>query len=301
MAARGERTPDDDTTKDERVALRSDITELGAGRTVSDVAPRFRPSDIVPRSAALTPSLPPPSSGPLPLDDALLAQIHQCFGNLAGPESVLDSAKLKRSLDVESVFIAERVLSVFDRNRDGLVNRVEFVRGVPRLLFGSLRDKLRFAFRLHDLDSDGAVDRGELARMLELGLTEDGVPAPSRRRATLERPLARSRRQNGDGKLSFSEFETIATSHPDATALIFRSEASWIAPRGELSERPGPRPEPRPALLTFRGQSPRARGRGHALGACERRALHECRPRIRSARQKRAHPSRAWAAEPASI
>jgi predicted ferric reductase/Ca2+-binding EF-hand superfamily protein len=182
--------------------------------------------------------MPPPSSEGPPLDDEMLSLIHRCFGELAGPESGLDVAKLQRSLEVKNAFVAQRVLAVFDRNSDGLVSRVEFVRGVPRLLFGSLLDKLRFAFRVHDLNSDGIIDRAELMRMLELGLSEDGVPADPLVVGRFSDVLLGAADVNHDGGLSFREFEAVASRHPECTALIAKSEASWIAPRGELTERP---------------------------------------------------------------
>jgi predicted ferric reductase/Ca2+-binding EF-hand superfamily protein len=205
------------------------------------VAPNFAPVDNVrsfapvdmPRSALIPNSL--PASLPLTLDPALLARVHQCFGDLAGPESVLDAEKLRRCLRVESVFLAERMLAVFDKDRDGLVSRVEFVRGVPRLLFGSMRDKLRFAFRLHDLDGDGTIDHEELVRMMDVALAEDGVVARPEVAQRLSDLLFAAADGNRDGKLSFSDFEKVAANYPEATALIFPSEAGWIAPRGELT------------------------------------------------------------------
>jgi Ca2+-binding EF-hand superfamily protein len=189
----------------------------------------------VPRSALIPNSLPASSARPLTLDPALLARVHQCFGNLAGPESVLDAAKLQRCLDVKSVFLAERMLAVFDKDCDGLVNRIDFVRGVPRLLFGSMHDKLRFVFRLHDLNGDGFIDHEELVFMIQAALTEDGVIARPEVVQRLSDILFEAADGNRDGKLSFLDFENLATNHPDATALIFPSEASWIAPGGELS------------------------------------------------------------------
>jgi predicted ferric reductase/Ca2+-binding EF-hand superfamily protein len=236
MAGRGEQSSNDEASERELEAWSSDVTGLAPARP-SDIAPRFRPSGVAPRPASFRPTLPPPSSSPPPvLDDAVLALIHGRFADIAGPASSIDTVKLQRSLDVENAFIAERVVAMFDRDCNGLVSRVEFVRGVPRLLFGSLRDKLRYAFRLHDLDGDGVIDRAELVRMLELGLREDGVAASPQVVERLSEIVLGAADGDRDGRLSFSEFETIAACHPEATALISRSEARWIAPQGELSD-----------------------------------------------------------------
>ena len=230
MAARGDRT-----SNDEAAVLRSDVDEL-AGR-VSGVVPHSHFPVSMPPSA-----MPPSSETPLSLAPELLERVHQCFADLAGPDSGIDALELKRCLEVHNVFIAERVLAVFDRNSDGLVNRVEFVRGVPRLLFGSVLDKLRFAFRVHDLNGDGVIDRVEILRMLELGLSEDGLggyPDVVRRFSEV---LLAAADKNGDGRLSFREFELLAEHHPATTSLISRSDASWISPGGELSPDRAPAP-----------------------------------------------------------
>ncbi|HWP06628.1 MAG TPA: ferric reductase-like transmembrane domain-containing protein [Polyangiaceae bacterium] len=210
----------------------------------------------MPRPASLPPSVPPSSGPPVPLDAGLLELVQQAFADLAGPDSVLDSKKLMRSLDLKSAFIAERVLLVFDRNRDGLVNRVEFVRGVPRLLFGSTLDKLKFVFRVHDLNADGAIDAGELTRMLELALGEDDVPARPEVVRRLSELLLGAADANHDGLLSFGEFEAIAAQHPEATALISRSEASWIAPRGGLTAERSPEPRIAQRFVGFVDDNP---------------------------------------------
>jgi predicted ferric reductase/Ca2+-binding EF-hand superfamily protein len=217
-------------------AQRSDVVEIAKGPAKRALARSFVWSDVVPWSRLPGSFVPPSSDRPLTLAPELLARIHECFGNLAGPASVLDAAALQRSLNVDSDFLAERMLAVFDRDRDGLVSRVEFVQGVPRLLFGTERDKLRFVFRLHDINGDGYIDHEELDRMLELALTEDGVMARQEVSQRLSDLLFEAADTNRDGRLSFSEFEALANNHPQATALIFRSESSWIAPKGELSE-----------------------------------------------------------------
>lgn len=187
-------------------------------------------------------SLPPPSSRtPIALDQRVLTLMHECFAGHAGPDSRIDVSELQRSIEIQDEFLAERVLAVFDKNRDGWVSRVEFVQGVPRLLFGSLLDKLRFAFRVHDLDGNGAINRDELQRMIRLGLSENGMRADTAAVQRFTQVLLQAADTDGDGRISFSEFERLALHHPDVTNLIARSEARWVSPQQELEVSPKPR------------------------------------------------------------
>jgi hypothetical protein len=98
-----------------------------------------------------------------------------------------------------------------------------------------VRDKLRFAFRLHDLDGDGGIERAEISRMIELGLSEDGAPA---RAVVIERftlLVLNAADKNYDGCLSFAEFEAIAENHPDVTELVARAERSWVTTGRDLT------------------------------------------------------------------
>ncbi|HEV8548672.1 MAG TPA: EF-hand domain-containing protein [Polyangiaceae bacterium] len=216
-------------------APRSDSAELRPPRT-SDVVPK-RPQPF---------STPPPALG-----ESELALLQECFVDLAGPDSHIDTADFKRSLEVKDAFLAQRVLAAFDRNRDGLVTRVEFLQGLPRLLFGNLRDKLRFAFRVHDLDGDGALDSAEITRMIELGLVEDGT-AP--RPVVVERftsVLLRAADENGDGRLSFTEFEAVVARYPEVTEPLAFAEQSWLTQGRDLPGSEAVRPGPIARALRF--------------------------------------------------
>jgi predicted ferric reductase/Ca2+-binding EF-hand superfamily protein len=240
---------DRDGNSGEGAAARSDDSDSTL-RVTSDVAPKRVESGVAmradvaaraegwqgegPLSAALAaavarpPSMPPSSGPPPALQESELVLLRECFAELAGSDDLIDAADLQRSLAVKDAFLARRVLAVFDRNRDGLVTRVEFLERSPRLLFGSMRDKLRFAFRIHDLNGDGALDRGEIERMIALGLVEDGTEPRGVVVESLTSVLLRTADANHDGRLSFAEFDTVIQSHPEVTESLALAEQAWL-------------------------------------------------------------------------
>ena len=59
------------------------------------------------------------------------------------------------------------VLDIFDEDSSGEVDFKEFLQGVSQFSVKGDRDaKLRFAFRIYDMDNDGFISNGELFQVL---------------------------------------------------------------------------------------------------------------------------------------
>lgn len=71
--------------------------------------------------------------------------------------------------------LVKRVISIFDKNKDGKISFGEFLSGILRFIVGlaSLygtdeEHKLRFAFKIYDIDEDGFITNGELFTVLKM-------------------------------------------------------------------------------------------------------------------------------------
>ncbi|HEY8072722.1 MAG TPA: EF-hand domain-containing protein [Labilithrix sp.] len=172
---------------------------------------------------------------PSHVDAELVATLERAFAHHAGVDAKIDVADLQRALDLRSEYLARRVLAAFDSNGDGVVSREEFLEGVRQLVVGTDREKLAFAFRIHDHDGDGLLDRQELFRMIAISLAESGVAErETQPPSDLAEAVLRAADANGDGKLSLDELEAAVKSRPELLARMTRSEAIWIAPNEEL-------------------------------------------------------------------
>ena len=69
-----------------------------------------------------------------------------------------------RTLTSVSFFILPSPLSeIFDDDGNGEVDFKEFIQGVSQFsVKGDKNSKLRFAFRIYDIDNDGYISNGEL-------------------------------------------------------------------------------------------------------------------------------------------
>ncbi len=168
---------------------------------------------------------------------SIVAVLDRAFAHLAGDDAVIDVHELQRALGIEAEYLARRVMAGFDTDGDGVIRRDEFIEGARRLVMGTPRDRLLFAFRVHDHDGDGALDRTDLVRMITLALAEDDVSASEARVARLVSALLTEVDTNRDGRVSFEELEAGFARHPHLLEQMTRDEARWLVPNEDLLAR----------------------------------------------------------------
>jgi len=168
---------------------------------------------------------------------SIVAVLDRAFAHLAGKDAVIDVHELQRALGIEAEYLARRVMAGFDTDGDGLIRRDEFIEGARRLVMGPPRDRLVFAFRVHDHDGDGALDRTDLVRMITLALAEDDVRADEARVERLVSALLAAVDTNRDGRVSFEELEAGVGRHPHLLEQMTRDEARWLVPNEDLLAR----------------------------------------------------------------
>merc|ERR1711894_470627 len=65
--------------------------------------------------------------------------------------------------------LVQRVIEIFDQDGNGEVDFREFIEGVSQFsVRGEKQQKLRFAFKIYDVDKDGFISNGELFTVLKM-------------------------------------------------------------------------------------------------------------------------------------
>jgi predicted ferric reductase/Ca2+-binding EF-hand superfamily protein len=168
-------------------------------------------------------------------DQRLLATLERAFATHAGRDGVIDLRDLQKALGLRSEYLTRRVLKAFDRDENGVIDKNEFLAGVRTLVFGTDREKLWFAFRMHDHDGDGSLDRQEVLRMISICIAEADVAVRAAQPPEhLAHALFVAADKNKDGRISFDELEAIVRKRPELLRRMTRSEAIWIAPNEDL-------------------------------------------------------------------
>lgn len=100
--------------------------------------------------------------------------------------------------------LVQRVIDIFDTDGNGEVDFKEFIHGVSQFsVKGDKESKLRFAFKIYDIDDDGYISNGELFQVLKIMV---GSNLKDHQLQQIVDKTIIFADKDGDGKISFEEF-----------------------------------------------------------------------------------------------
>uniref|UniRef100_A0A452SVA1 Guanylyl cyclase-activating protein 1 n=1 Tax=Ursus americanus TaxID=9643 RepID=A0A452SVA1_URSAM len=108
----------------------------------------------------------------------------------------------------------EQMFETFDFNKDGYIDFMEYVAALSLVLKGKVEQKLRWYFKLYDVDGNGCIDRDELLTIIRV---TPGAEGPAIRAINPCSDSTMTAEEftntvfskidvNGDGELSLEEF-----------------------------------------------------------------------------------------------
>ncbi|KAG8975459.1 Calcineurin subunit B, partial [Tulasnella sp. 427] len=108
--------------------------------------------------------------------------------------------------------LASRMIAIFDDDGGGTVDFQEFVGGLSAFSSrGGREEKLRFAFKVYDIDRDGYISNGELFLVLKMMVGNN--LKDTQLQQIVDKTIMEADK-DGDGKLSFEEFtQMVAKTH----------------------------------------------------------------------------------------
>ncbi|KAM4876610.1 calcineurin subunit B type 2 [Thomomys bottae] len=103
--------------------------------------------------------------------------------------------------------LVKRVIDIFDTDGNGEVDFREFILGASQFsVKGAEEEKLKFAFRIYDIDRDGYISNGELFQVLKM-MVGDNLKDWQLQQLVDKTIIVLDK--DGDGKISFEEFSGV--------------------------------------------------------------------------------------------
>ena len=106
--------------------------------------------------------------------------------------------------------LVQRVIEIFDQDGNGELDYKEFIEGVSQFsVKGDKMSKLKFAFRIYDIDNDGFISNGELFQVLKMMVGNN--LKDTQLQQIVDKTIINADK-DGDGRISFEEFCAVSLS-----------------------------------------------------------------------------------------
>ncbi|KAJ1755620.1 Calcineurin subunit B [Coemansia sp. RSA 2523] len=118
--------------------------------------------------------------------------------------------------------LSARLIDIFDTDGGGDVDFKEFITGLSTFSSkGDKEEKLRFAFKIYDIDRDGFISNGELFMVLKMMVGNNLTPVQLQQ---IVDKTIREADKNGDGMIDFEEFQSFVARTDVANQLTIDTE-----------------------------------------------------------------------------
>ncbi|KAJ8373894.1 hypothetical protein SKAU_G00044740 [Synaphobranchus kaupii] len=128
-----------------------------------------------------------------------------------------------RGLDPEASAYIEQMFRTFDMNKDGTIDFMEYVAALSLVMKGKLEQKLRWYFKLYDVDGNGCIDRHELLSIIKAIRAINGTESQDVSAEDFTNRVFDRIDINGDGELSLEEFVEGARTDEDFMDVMMKS------------------------------------------------------------------------------
>ncbi|XP_065168987.1 NADPH oxidase 5 isoform X2 [Atheta coriaria] len=108
-------------------------------------------------------------------DKSSLAWLEQLFRQTVGNEKEIRREDFKKIVISKNPFFTERVFQIFDKDNSGSISLQEFLDAMHQFAGQSPDDKIRFLFKVYDLDGDGLIQHKELQHVMRACMEENGM------------------------------------------------------------------------------------------------------------------------------
>lgn len=183
-------------------------------------------------------------------DGDLIADLERRFKEIAGDDNLLDRSEFRHALSLTDDYYADRIFDIVDEDKSQSVELSEFLEFVRRMTSADTEDRIAFAFRLHDPDDSGDIDRSELRQIIEASVGQHGIELPDRAIAGMSELLFKRADKDNNGTIDAAEFAAVLDAYPQLKSQLTFSAVTWLRPRRTATAKPSASSNLRKKLTT---------------------------------------------------
>ncbi|KAJ9589563.1 hypothetical protein L9F63_017228, partial [Diploptera punctata] len=175
------------------------------------------------------------------IDKSNLEWLEQLFRQTVGNEREIRRDDFKKIVISKNPFFTERVFQIFDKDNSGSISLQEFIDAMHQFAGQSPDDKIRFLFRVYDIDGDGLIQHRELQHVMRACMEENGMKFSEEQIDDLTMALFEDADSENRGAITYEALKNQLEKHGGLLENLSISIDRWLVP-------PKPKPPPRSLL-----------------------------------------------------
>ncbi|KAL1130042.1 hypothetical protein AAG570_012985 [Ranatra chinensis] len=163
-------------------------------------------------------------------DKSNLEWLEQLFRQTVGNEKEIRRDDFKKILITKNPFFTERVFQIFDKDNSGSISLQEFLDSMHQFTGQSPDDKMKFLFKVYDLDGDGLIQHRELQHVMRACMEENGMRFSEEQIDDLTMALFEDADAESRGAITYESLKNQLEKHDGLLQNLSISIDRWLVP-----------------------------------------------------------------------
>ncbi|KAF9798205.1 hypothetical protein SFRURICE_003164 [Spodoptera frugiperda] len=157
-------------------------------------------------------------------------RLEKLFRATVGDEKEITREQFQKIVVSKNPFFTERVFQIFDEDDSGAISLQEFIAAVHQFAGQTPEDKIRFLFKVYDLDGDGLIQHRELQHVMRACMEENGMQFSDDQLLELTTAMFDDADSERRGAITYDALKKQLESHDGLLENLSISIDRWLVP-----------------------------------------------------------------------
>ncbi|KAF9415705.1 hypothetical protein HW555_006739 [Spodoptera exigua] len=157
-------------------------------------------------------------------------RLEKLFRATVGDEKEITREQFQKIVVSKNPFFTERVFQIFDEDDSGAISLQEFIAAVHQFAGQTPEDKIRFLFKVYDLDGDGLIQHRELQHVMRACMEENGMQFSDDQLLELTTAMFDDADTERRGAITYDALKKQLESHDGLLENLSISIDRWLVP-----------------------------------------------------------------------
>ncbi|XP_072389152.1 NADPH oxidase 5 isoform X1 [Diabrotica undecimpunctata] len=171
-------------------------------------------------------------------DKGSIDRLEQLFRQTVGEGKEIKKDDFKKIVVSKNPFFTDRVFQIFDKDNSGSISLQEFLDAMHQFAGQTPDDKIRFLFKVYDLDGDGLIQLRELQHVMRACMEENGMQFSEEQVADLTLAMFEDADSNHRGAITYEALKNQLEKHGGLLENLSISIDRWLVPPKPLKRTP---------------------------------------------------------------